>query len=260
MPDAAPPIISIEKLCKHFDGVPVLREVSLDIQPGELVSIIGPSGCGKSTLLRCLNGLETLDSGSIQVSGIALARSPGTPLHKDYADIAHRLRGEVGMLFQSLNLFPHLSIKQNVMLAPVVVQGQSASAAEENAMRLLEKVGLGSLQDRHPHRLSGGQQQRAAIARALALSPKVMLYDEPTSALDPELVDEVLEVMRGLDEEGMTQVVVTHEMWFARHASDRVVYMEQGEIVEIASGEAMFAQPADERTQRFLRKFVGRFA
>lgn len=260
MPDAAPPIISIEKLCKHFDGVPVLREVSLDIQPGELVSIIGPSGCGKSTLLRCLNGLETLDSGSIQVAGITLARSPGTPLHKDFADIAHRLRGEVGMLFQSLNLFPHLSIKQNVMLAPVVVQGQSPSAAEENAMRLLEKVGLGSLQDRHPHRLSGGQQQRAAIARALALSPKVMLYDEPTSALDPELVDEVLEVMRGLDEEGMTQVVVTHEMWFARHASDRVVYMEQGEIVEIASGEAMFAQPADERTQRFLRKFVGRFA
>ncbi len=254
-----PPIIRVERLFKRFDGTPVLNGIDLSIQRGELISIIGPSGCGKSTLLRCLNGLETLDSGRIEIAGVCFSRDTAdATVSRAHHDATHRLRGEVGMLFQSLNLFPHLTIKQNVMLAPVVVKGQDKATAEANAERLLNKVGLGALQDRHPQRLSGGQQQRAAIARALALSPKVMLYDEPTSALDPELVDEVLEVMRGLDEEGMTQIVVTHEMWFARHASDRVIYMEHGEIVEIASGEEMFAAPKDERTQRFLRKFVGR--
>lgn len=253
------PLIAVEKLVKSFDGPPVLRGMDLSIEEGDLISIIGPSGCGKTTFLRCLNCLEILDSGRITIGGVTLERASKTqrPDNGFYAR-AHELRSEVGMVFQSLNLFPHKTILQNVMMGPLVVKKEPRDKAEANALRLLDKVGLSKYRDRHPYNLSGGQQQRAAIARALAMSPKVMLYDEPTSALDPELVDEVLQTMRDLDADGMTQIVVTHEMRFAKNASDYIVYMEHGEIVEISDGDAMFADPKDERTRRFLKQFVGR--
>lgn len=262
MNDSAPPsapLISVQNLVKSFDGPPVLKGVNLTIEEGDLVSIIGPSGCGKTTLLRCLNCLELLDSGSISIAGVTLERaSKHTHPSRSFYDKAHELRAEVGMVFQSLNLFPHKTIQQNVMLAPIIVKKEPREVAEANAHRLLDKVGLLKYKDRYPHNISGGQQQRAAIARALAMAPKVMLYDEPTSSLDPELVDEVLEVMRDLDKEGMTQVVVTHEMRFAKNASDYIVYMEHGEIVEVSDEDEMFANPKDERTLRFLKQFVGR--
>ncbi len=255
----AAPLICVERLFKSYDGPPVLRDINLVIEEGDLVSIIGPSGCGKTTLLRCLNCLEILDSGRITVAGETLERANRRD-HPDHAfhERAHRLRAEVGMVFQSLNLFPHKTIKENIMLAPMIVKKQPGYAAEANALLLLEKVGLLKHKDRYPCHLSGGQQQRAAIARALAMNPRVMLYDEPTSALDPELVDEVLEVMRGLDREGMTQVIVTHEMRFARDASDYIIYMEHGEIIEISDEDEIFTQPKDWRTRRFLRKYMGR--
>jgi len=256
---SATPLISVERLVKSFDGPPVLKGINLTIEEGDLVSVIGPSGCGKTTLLRCLNCLEILDSGRIAIAGVALERSSkDTRPDSAFYATAHELRAEVGMVFQSLNLFPHKTIKQNVMLAPMIVKKESRESAERNAERLLEKVGLAKYRDRYPYHLSGGQQQRAAIARALAMSPKVMLYDEPTSALDPELVDEVLQVMRDLDQEGMTQVIVTHEMRFAKNASDYIVYMEHGEIVEISDEDEIFTQPKDDRTRRFLKQFVGR--
>ncbi len=253
------PLISVERLTKSYDGPPVLKNISLSIEEGDLVSIIGPSGCGKSTLLRCLNCLEILDSGKITIAGVTLERE-GRHVHpsRGFYEKAHTLRAEVGMVFQSLNLFPHKTIRENIMLAPMIVKKESREAAEANALRLLEKVGLLKHKDRYPGSLSGGQQQRAAIARALAMNPKVMLYDEPTSSLDPELVDEVLEVMRSLDQDGMTQVIVTHEMRFARNASDYIVYMEHGEIVEISDEDEIFTDPKDDRTRRFLRQFVGR--
>jgi len=262
MNDSAPPsapLIAVENLVKSYDGPPVLKGINLTIEEGDLVSIIGPSGCGKTTLLRCLNCLEFLDSGSVSVAGVTLAReSKHSHPDKAFYDKAHLLRSEVGMVFQSLNLFPHKTIQQNIMLAPVIVKKEPKDIAEANANRLLDKVGLLKYKDRYPHHLSGGQQQRAAIARALAMAPKVMLYDEPTSSLDPELVDEVLQVMRDLDAEGMTQVVVTHEMRFAKNASDYIVYMEHGEIVEISDEDEIFTTPKDERTLRFLKQFVGR--
>ncbi len=253
------PIVEVRGLHKAYDAHgPVLRGIDLDVPEGALVCIIGPSGCGKSTLLRCLNGLEILDAGRVTVAGTTLAReSSCTRLDASFRALAHELRTEVGMLFQSLNLFPHKTILQNVTLAPVIVKNEAHAVAAANAERLLDKVGLLSHKDRHPHQLSGGQQQRAAIARALAMNPKVMLYDEPTSALDPQLVDEVLEVMRGLDEDGMTQIVVTHEMRFARNAADFIVYMEHGEIIEIAPADEAFTNPKDERTRRFLKPFMG---
>ncbi len=262
MREAAPPaapLISVEHLFKSYDGPPVLRDINLTIAEGDLVSIIGPSGCGKSTLLRCLNCLEMLDSGRIAVAGVTLERASRRE-HTNHAfhERAHRLRSEVGMVFQSLNLFPHKTIQENIMLAPMIVKRETREAARDNALHLLEKVGLLKHRDRYPHHLSGGQQQRAAIARALAMNPRVMLYDEPTSALDPELVDEVLEVMRGLDRDGMTQVIVTHEMRFARNASDYIIYMEHGEIVEISDEDEIFMKPRDERTRRFLGQYVGR--
>lgn len=255
----AVPLISVERLYKSYDGPPVLKNINLQIEEGDLVSIIGPSGCGKTTLLRCLNCLEILDSGRITIAGETLERANkhDHPDHSFY-ERAHTLRAEVGMVFQSLNLFPHKTIKENIMLAPMIVKKEPRDVAEANALRLLEKVGLLKHKDRYPYHLSGGQQQRAAIARALAMNPKVMLYDEPTSSLDPELVDEVLEVMRGLDQDGMTQVIVTHEMRFARNASDYIIYMEHGEIVEISDEDEIFMEPKDERTRRFLRQYVGR--
>jgi len=255
--EQAAPLISVERLTKSFDGHPVLRDVTLQIEEGDLVSVIGPSGCGKTTLLRCINCLELLDSGRVCVAGVALERQDRhTQPDRLFADQAHRLRAEVGMVFQSLNLFPHKTILENIILAPMIVKNEPKDAAVANARRLLAKVGLSKHENRHPHQLSGGQQQRAAIARALAMNPKVMLYDEPTSALDPELVDEVLQVMRDLDNEGMTQVVVTHEMRFARNASDYIVYMEHGEIVEISDEDEIFINPKDDRTRRFLRQFM----
>jgi len=253
------PLIAVSDLVKSYDGAPVLRGISFQIEEGDLVSIIGPSGCGKTTLLRCLNCLEILDSGRIAIAGLALERAGKSQKpDRTFYERAHALRTEVGMVFQSLNLFPHKTIRQNVMLAPMVVKKTPRDEASLLAENLLKKVGLGKLMDRYPHHLSGGQQQRAAIARALAMSPKVMLYDEPTSSLDPALVDEVLEVMRDLDKEGMTQVVVTHEMRFARNASDYIIYMEHGEIVEISDEDEIFTEPKDERTRRFLGQFVGR--
>lgn len=251
------PLIAVKDLIKSYDGAPVLKGLSFSIEEGDLLSIIGPSGCGKSTLLRCLNCLEILDSGSISIAGVTLERA-GKQVRPDsnfYAK-AHQLRAEVGMVLQSLNLFPHKTVRENVMLAPMVVKKENKDVAEANALRLLGIVGLEKYKDRYPAQLSGGQQQRAAIARALAMAPKVMLYDEPTSSLDPELRNEVLETMRDLDREGMTQVIVTHEMKFARDASDYIIYMEHGEIVEISDEDEIFISPKDDRTRRFLRQHM----
>jgi len=226
------------------------------VERGELVSIIGPSGCGKSTFLRCLNMLEIPDRGSVRIEDVTLDR---TNKHRwtraDEAD-AHRLRAHVGMVFQSFNLFPHRTVLENVLLAPCHVKRMARPEAEAIARELLEKVGLAHVTDRYPLTLSGGQQQRAAIARALAMKPAVMLYDEPTSALDPELAEEVLAVMRALDDEGMTQIAVTHDMRFARAASDRVLFLDHGAIVEAGDPDLMFATPKDDRTRKFLRSVL----
>jgi len=256
-------IVRVEEVRKSYGATDILKGVSFQIEEGDLVSIIGPSGCGKSTLLRCLNGLESLDSGRIEICGVALERAPGANAAGakaagvgDVAHAAHLLRRNVGMVFQSFNLFPHKTLLENVMLAPMVVKGTPRAEAEANAERLLQKVGLGERLEHYPIDLSGGQQQRGAIARALAMAPRVMLYDEPTSALDPSLVDEVLDVMKELDREGMTQIVVTHEMRFARDASDYIIYMEKGEIVEISDEDEIFTNPKDPRTRQFLRRFL----
>jgi polar amino acid transport system ATP-binding protein len=253
-PDQSQPIVQVEDVRKSFGATAILKGVSFALQAGDLVSIIGPSGCGKSTLLRCLNGLETMDSGSIAICGVAMRRDPGAAA--DIAHAAHRVRKNVGMVFQSYNLFPHKTLLENVMMAPMVVKGTSKAEAQADAERLLKKVGLGDRLDLYPINLSGGQQQRGAIARALAMAPRVMLYDEPTSALDPSLVDEVLDVMKELDREGMTQIVVTHEMRFARDASDYIIYMEKGEIIEISDEDEIFTHPKDPRTRQFLHRFA----
>ena len=249
------PIVQVEDVHKSFDKTPILKGVSFKIEEGDLVSLIGPSGCGKSTLLRCLNGLEVLDSGRVEICGVAMERKPSTP-PGPLTDVAHKLRRNVGMVFQSFNLFPHKTLIQNVMLAPMVVKGLARDEAAGLAEKLLKKVGLGEQVDRYPLNLSGGQQQRGAIARALAMAPKVMLYDEPTSALDPIVVDEVLDVMKELDREGMTQIVVTHEMRFARDASDYIVFMDKGEIIEISDEDEIFQNPKDPRTRQFLHRFL----
>jgi len=257
MGDSSGPLIRVQGLEKRFADVPVLRGVDLTVERGTLVSIIGRSGCGKSTLLRCLNCLEVFDCGQVEIANILLARpaSPACP-DEELQQRAHALRGKVGMVFQNFNLFPHRTVLENIALAPRVVKGMPREAAEEKARDLLTKVGLVAFANRYPASLSGGQQQRAAIARALAMSPEVMLYDEPTSALDPELVDEVLEVMRALDHEGMTQIVVTHEMRFARDASDLVVYMDSGHIIERATPDEIFSHPRDARTRQYLKRFL----
>lgn len=255
--DTKNPLIQVKDLSKYYNGEPILKGINVHIEEGDLVSIIGPSGCGKSTFLRCLNGMEILDSGTIQIDGITLTRkSPISHLDKVFHEKAHELRQHVGMVFQSFNLFPHKTLLQNVMLAPMIVQKKSRMEAEDISLKFLDKVGLKHYSHRYPYNLSGGQQQRGAIARALALSPKVMLYDEPTSAIDPARVDEVLEVMRDLDKEGMTQIIVTHEMRFARDASDYIIYMEQGEFIEISDEDEIFISPKDERTRQFLKHFI----
>jgi len=253
----AEPLLSVKELHKHFDETPILRGVSLDVEKGDLVSIIGPSGCGKSTFLRCLNFLEVPDAGRISIAGVTIdCRGLDEAPPKDLQLQAHKLRQQVGMVFQQFNLFPNRTILENTMLAPMIVRGTPKEDAAKNGRRLLEKVNLADFCDRYPAQMSGGQQQRAAIARALAMSPQVMLYDEPTSALDPELVDEVLKVMKDLDAEGMTQIVVTHEMRFARDASDYIVFMQGGHIVEVSDEDEIFENPKDERTRQFLRRFI----
>ncbi|OAJ68130.1 glutamine ABC transporter ATP-binding protein [Gluconobacter cerinus] len=248
-------VLQASGIAKSFDGNEILRGLSLDVERGELISIIGPSGCGKSTFLRCLNFLEHPDAGTVRIEDVTLACTGKSWTRANEAQ-AHRLRAHVGMVFQAFNLFPHRTVIDNVMMAPMRVKGVSRDEAQATACTLLEKVGLAGVKNRYPDSLSGGQKQRAAIARALAMKPSVMLYDEPTSALDPELSEEVLSVMRDLDDDGMTQLVVTHDMRFARAASDRVLYVEAGEIVESGDPDLMFANPKEGRTRRFLRTLL----
>jgi len=236
------PIIHIENVKKHFGSVQALRGVSLDVEKGEVVVIIGPSGSGKSTLLRCINRLEEFDEGKIIVDDIPL----------DSAKNINAVRTEVGMVFQQFNLFPHKTALDNIVLAQRVVRGRSKEEAEKVARDLLVKVGIPEKADVHPGQLSGGQQQRVAIARALAMNPNIMLFDEPTSALDPEMIQEVLDVMLNLAKEGMTMVVVSHEMSFARAAAHRVILMDEGEIIEQGPPDELFSHPTSERTRAFL--------
>lgn len=251
------PLIEIKNLYKSFEDVTnVINNISFTIREGDLVSIIGASGSGKSTFLRCINCLELMDSGSVSVAGVTVERKPGEKPSAELIRKVHELRTEVGMVFQSYNLFPHKNLMQNIMLAPMVVKHKSKEEAEELALRMLDKVGLKEFAYKYPSTMSGGQKQRVAIARALAMNPRVMLYDEPTSALDPELVGEVLQVMKDLDAEGMTQIIVTHEMKFAKDASDYIIFMDNGEIVEYDDGDILFANPKNERTKAFLRHFV----
>lgn len=252
------PMVVIKNLCKSFNGVPILNNISFTIREGDMATLIGSSGCGKSTFLRCINCLELMDSGSVTVAGMTVERHPGQAPDDELMQKVHRLRTEVGMVFQSYNLFPHKSIIENIMLAPVVVKKMSKLDAHDIAVKFLDKVGLSSFADKYPTNLSGGQQQRAAIARALAMNPKVMLYDEPTSALDPELVGEVLQVMKDLDSEGMTQIIVSHEMKFARDASDYIIFIADGEIVEYDDGDILFEHPKHEKTKAFLRHLTNR--
>jgi polar amino acid transport system ATP-binding protein len=243
-------VIEVRNLFKTFwlpQEVRALVDVSVSIAAGEVVVVIGPSGSGKSTLLRCLNRLETADSGHIFIEGVDVL-DPKTDIN--------RVRAEVGMVFQSFNLFPHKNVFQNITLAQRVVRKRSAAAAREKADALLQKVGISEKANAYPDQLSGGQQQRVAIARALAMDPKVMLFDEPTSALDPEMIGEVLEVMKTLAKEGMTMVVVTHEMGFAREVADRVVFMDAGAVVETGTPEHFFSDPTHDRTKLFLSQIL----
>lgn len=250
-------MISVRNLRKWYNDVEILKGVNLDIQAAKLVCIIGRSGCGKSTLLRCLNGLELMDQGAIRIGAESFEKKTREePFDRRFQHTLHAVRAQVGMVFQNFSLFPHLSILENVMKAQVVVKKTAHAEAMGKAEKLLMKVGLEKHLHHLPYELSGGQQQRAAIARALALQPKVMLYDEPTSALDPELIDEVLHVMKTLDQEDLTQVVVTHEMRFAREAADVVIYMEEGRIVEVGAPEIIFSSPVQKQTQQFLKKFL----
>ncbi|PLX98090.1 MAG: peptide ABC transporter ATP-binding protein [Desulfuromonas sp.] len=244
-------MIKARNVEKIFTGrgqeVRAVDNVSTDVKKAEVVVIIGPSGSGKSTFLRCLNGLETFEAGHIEIDGMDLANRK-TDLNK--------IRAEVGMVFQQFNLFPHKSVLENITLAQQVVRKRDRAAAEKKARELLVKVGIAEKESEYPSRLSGGQQQRVAIARALAMDPKIMLFDEPTSALDPEMVGEVLDVMKQLAKEGMTMVVVTHEMGFAREVADRVLFMDAGKLVEEGTPEEIFGNPQNERTKLFLSQIL----
>ncbi|WP_348748143.1 amino acid ABC transporter ATP-binding protein [Pseudomonas rhodesiae] len=240
-------MIEIRQLQKHYGSHRVLHGVDLDVAKGEVVCLIGPSGSGKSTLLRCINALEAYDGGVITVFGETVQRGSKT---------VHALRSRMGMVFQRFNLFPHRTVLQNVMEGPLYVKGEPPQQVREEALVLLEKVGLSAKADAYPEQLSGGQQQRVAIARALAMKPDAMLFDEPTSALDPELVGDVLAVMRTLADEGMTMIVVTHEMGFAREVADRVCFLHGGYIVESGQAEEVLGNPQHARTQDFLRRVL----
>ncbi|KPV59457.1 glutamine ABC transporter ATP-binding protein [Paenibacillus sp. A3] len=240
-------LLELTKVSKVFDRHWVLRDIDLQIAKGEVVVILGPSGCGKSTLLRCLNGLETAQTGSIRFCGQELTSGNVRWQH---------IRQQIGMVFQSYHLFPHLTVLQNIVLGPVKAQRRSKREAEAQAEKLLERVGLLDKKHAYPRQLSGGQQQRIAIVRALCMNPEVILFDEVTAALDPEMVKEVLEVMLGLAEQGMTMVIVTHEMGFARAVADRIVFMDEGRICETGSPDTFFTKPETERARRFLDKFL----
>jgi len=244
--DKREPIILLENVHKRFGHVHALRGISMQVYLGEVVVVIGPSGSGKSTMLRCINHLETIDSGRIVVDGIPL----------DRAQNINKVRAEVGMVFQLFNLFPHLTALENITLAQKVVRKRSQEQAEKIARDLLAKVGIPEKADSYPSQLSGGQQQRVAIARALAMQPKIMLFDEPTSALDPEMIKEVLDVMLDLAREGMTMVVVSHEMGFAKAAATRMIFMDEGQIIEEATPEQFYSNPQHERTKLFLSKVL----
>jgi glutamate transport system ATP-binding protein len=241
------PLIVLDSVNKHFGALHVLRDVNLAVDRGEVVVIIGPSGSGKSTLCRAINRLEPIDSGTISFDG--------QPLPEEGRGLA-RLRSDIGMVFQSFNLFAHRTVIDNVTLGPIKVRKERSSAARDRAMTLLKRVGIADQAGKYPAQLSGGQQQRAAIARALAMQPKAMLFDEPTSALDPEMIGEVLDVMTSLASEGMTMVVVTHEMGFARHAANRVVFMDAGQLVEEAAPAEFFGSPRSERAKDFLARIL----
>jgi polar amino acid transport system ATP-binding protein len=243
----AEPAIAFRQVNKWFGKLHVLQDVTLEIQPGEVVVVCGPSGSGKSTLIRCVNRLEPIQSGEVVVLGQSLTQ-PGVNLT--------RLRTEVGMVFQSFNLYPHMTAIENIVLAPLKVKGLSRAEAEKIAVALLERVGIPEKAGQYPAHLSGGQQQRVAIARALAMQPKIMLFDEPTSALDPEMINEVLEVMTDLAREGMTMVVVTHEMGFAKRVSHRIIFMDEGQVVEEGKPETFFVAPKSDRTKLFLSKIL----
>ena len=236
--------VKVTDLHKSFDDLEVLRGINMEVEEGEVVCLIGPSGSGKSTLLRCLNQLESATSGSIEVDGTLI-----TDKHTNI----NKFRENVGMVFQQFNLFTNMSVKKNIMMAPVELKKMTRAEAEKKAYELLDRVGLRDKADAYPRQLSGGQQQRVAIARALAMHPDIMLFDEPTSALDPEMVGEVLSVMKELAEGGMTMIVVTHEMGFAREVADRVVFMADGVIMEEGTPDAIFSDPQNERTKDFLR-------
>lgn len=275
-------IIDVENLGKIYQGVPVLNSINLKVKKGDLVSIIGRSGCGKTTLLRCISCLEPFDTGRVTIAGVTLERDAeglkpdkkfrkkasdmrkniGMPfqdwklssnVNEDFRIKSNQLRSNVGILFQSLNLFPHMTVLDNIIKAPVVVRKVNKETAKKEAFALLEKVGMEGFANRYPSQLSGGQCQRVAISRALAMNPKVMLYDEPTSALDPELIEEIMQVMRKLHKEGMTQIVVTHTLSFARSVSDIVIYMEDGKFIESGKPDVLFTNPKDDRTKEYLK-------
>ena len=250
-------MVKAEGVHKSFGRVEVLKGIDLQVRPGEVMCVIGPSGSGKSTLLRCVNHLEKINAGRLWVDGELVGyRQRGDKLYELHDKEVARKRREIGMVFQRFNLFPHMTAVENVMEAPVQVRREPKAQARERALELLAQVGLAEKATAYPGQLSGGQQQRVAIARALAMRPKLMLFDEPTSALDPEMITEVLDVMVKLAEEGMTMAVVTHEMGFARKVADRVVFMDQGAIVEDADKEAFFGTPRSERAQLFLSKIL----
>ena len=251
------PVVSAQKICKSFGSLRVLNGIDLEVQEREVLCLIGPSGSGKSTLLRCINHLEKIDAGRLYVDGVLVGyRQRGDKLHELREKEVAFQRKDIGMVFQRFNLFPHMTALENVMEAPIQVRREPKSEVRQRAMELLERVGLSDKAKSYPGQLSGGQQQRVAIARALAMKPKLMLFDEPTSALDPELVGDVLGVMRSLAEEGMTMVVVTHEMQFAREVADKVLFMDGGVVVEEGPPAQVIGEPREERTKAFLARVL----
>jgi polar amino acid transport system ATP-binding protein len=257
VPSGTVPMVRADRLVKRFGTNTVLKDISLEVRSGEVMCMIGPSGSGKSTFLRCINHLEKIDGGRLEVDGQLVGyREKGDVLHELHPKEAARQRRDIGMVFQRFNLFPHMTALENVAEAPLRVKREHKEAVLERARALLQRVGLGDKLSSYPAHLSGGQQQRVAIARALAMQPKLMLFDEPTSALDPELVGEVLDVMKGLASDGMTMIVVTHEMGFAREVADSLVFMDGGVVVERGVPREVLAKPAHERTRAFLSKVL----
>jgi polar amino acid transport system ATP-binding protein len=255
--EVRPPMVTAEQVEKWFGRTQVLKGIDLEVAEQEVCCIIGPSGSGKSTFLRCINHLEVVDAGRLSVAGELIGyRQRGDKLYEMREREVARQRQDIGMVFQRFNLFPHMTAMQNIMEAPIRVKGENRATAQERAQRLLDRVGLGERGDAYPSQLSGGQQQRVAIARALAMEPRLMLFDEPTSALDPELVGDVLDVMRQLAEDGMTMIVVTHEMGFAREVGDSLVFMDDGVVVEAGAPREVLAAPRHVRTKAFLSKVL----